>query len=65
MPASKPPLNTTDRDDNGVTGADCADRAPEPLGFAAWTVKVYVVPLVRPVTVVLVAAGLPLTVVAG
>jgi hypothetical protein len=37
----------------GVTGADAADATLVPLEFLAFTVKVYAVPLVRPVTVAL------------
>jgi len=52
----------------GVTAFDCCDSAPKPVEFLAATVKVYVVPFVRPVTVKLVAVepvrigvcGLPL-----
>jgi hypothetical protein len=47
----------------GVTALDCADAAPAPLALTACTVNVYVVPLVSPVTVVLVAGGDPLTIV--
>src|SRR4051794_1145094 len=45
----------------GVTAFDGADTAPAPLAFSACTVNVYVVPVVSPVTVVLVAGGEPLT----
>jgi hypothetical protein len=38
----------------GITGEDDADDAPVPAAFVAATVKVYGVPLVRPVTVALV-----------
>ena len=34
----------------GVTAVDAVDAALEPLAFLAVTVKVYAVPLVRPVT---------------
>ena len=39
----------------GVTAPDGCDSAPKPEEFAAATVNVYVVPLVRPVTVKVVA----------
>ena len=39
----------------GVTLFDGADSGPFPTEFVAWTVKVYAVPLVRPVTVIEVA----------
>jgi hypothetical protein len=39
----------------GVTGFVRGEGAPDPLALTAWTVNVYVVPLVRPVTVVRVA----------
>src|SRR4051794_11939297 len=50
----------------GVTGAEAADSGPVPIVFTPATVKVYVVPLVRPVTVVLAAVpvagtGMPVT----
>src|SRR4051794_11268816 len=45
----------------GVTAFAGADTAPAPLAFSACTVNVYVVPVVSPVTVVLVAGGEPLT----
>jgi hypothetical protein len=35
----------------GVTALDALDAAPVPAAFVAVTVKVYDVPLVRPVTV--------------
>jgi hypothetical protein len=47
----------------GVTDADAADAGLVPTALVALTVKVYAVPLLRPVTVVLVAGGLPVTVV--
>ena len=47
----------------GVTEFDWADTGPVPLLFAAWTVNVYAVPAVRPLMVVLVAGGAPVTVV--
>src|SRR5688572_24538798 len=49
----------------GVTGADAADAGPVPMALVAVTVNVYAVPLVRPVTVVLVAGGVPVTVLTG
>ena len=48
----------------GVTELECADTGPLPLPLTAWTVNVYAVPGVRPVIVVLVAGGEPVTVVA-
>jgi len=47
---------------DGVTAADGADSGPVPTAFVAATRNVYWVPLVRPVTVVLVAGGDPVTV---
>jgi hypothetical protein len=35
----------------GVTPFDGVDSGPLPTAFVAWTVNVYVVPFVRPVTV--------------
>jgi hypothetical protein len=49
----------------GVTEFDGAETGPDPLALEAWTVKVYAVPEARPATVVLVAGGLPVTVVAA
>src|SRR5689334_20647895 len=49
---------------SGVTAFDCADSGPDPFGLAAVTVNVYVVPFVRPVTVVVVPGGEPVTVLA-
>ena len=46
----------------GVTAFDCADTGPPPFGLIAWTVKRYVVPVVRPVIVVLVTGGVPVIV---
>jgi hypothetical protein len=46
----------------GVTAFDGADAGPVPVALVAETVKVYVVPFVKPVTVVDVAGGVPLTV---
>ena len=43
----------------GVTGLEAVDSALVPIAFVADTVKVYVVPLVRPETVVVEAGGLP------
>ena len=34
----------------GITGAEGADSALSPIAFVAWTVNVYAVPFVRPVT---------------
>src|SRR5690242_16617248 len=45
----------------GVTLADGADAALVPAAFAAVTVNVYAVPLVRPVIVALVAGAATLT----
>jgi hypothetical protein len=39
----------------GVTGAEAADSGPVPTALVAVTVKVYGVPLVRPLTVQVVA----------
>ncbi len=36
---------------DGVAGGDAADAGPVPMALVAVTVKVYAVPLVRPVTV--------------
>ena len=47
----------------GVTAFDAAEAGPVPTALVAVTVKVYAVPLVSPVTVVVVAGGLPVTVV--
>jgi hypothetical protein len=41
-----------------LIGEDATDCGPVPLAFLAATVNVYVVPLVRPVTVCVVAAEL-------
>jgi hypothetical protein len=49
----------------GVTAADCDEGRPVPTALVADTVKVYAVPLVNPVTVPVVAGGLPVTVVPG
>ncbi len=46
----------------GVTAFDCADSGPPPFGLSAWTVKRYVVPVVRPVIVVFVTGGVPVMV---
>ncbi len=48
----------------GVIAADGADAGPAPTALVAVTVNVYVVPLVRPPTVVDVAGGEPDTTVA-
>jgi len=45
-----------------VIALDGADAGPAPIALVADTVNVYVVPLVRPVTVVVVAGGAPVTV---
>src|SRR5919107_2757170 len=50
---------------SGVTAFDLADSGPEPFGLAAVTVNVYVVPFVRPVTVVVVSGGEPVIVFAA
>src|SRR5690242_10721801 len=47
----------------GVTGLDDAETAPAPTALVAATVKVYAVPLVRPLTVTVVSGGVPVTVV--
>jgi hypothetical protein len=47
----------------GVTLLDGEDSGPVPVTLVADTVKVYVVPLLSPLTVVVVAGGLPVTVV--
>ena len=49
----------------GVTALDALDAGPVPIKLVAVTVKVYVVPLVRLVTVALVVGGEPVTVVAS
>jgi hypothetical protein len=64
-PNSNPPLTSTDAVWDGATAFDGLEGGPEPLGFDAVTLNVYVVPLVRPVTVVPVGAGNPVTVVDG
>jgi len=46
----------------GVTALDGDEAGPVPLALVADTVNVYVVPFVRPVTVVDVTGGLPVTV---
>ena len=50
---------------DGVTGLDDGRRRAVPTAFVAVTVKVYDCPLVSPVTVAVVAGGVPVTVVAG
>ena len=45
----------------GVTACDGVDAGPVPTALLAETVKVYELPLVRPVTVAVVAGGLPAT----
>jgi hypothetical protein len=47
----------------GVTEFDAPDAGPVPTALVAVTVNVYAVPLVSPLTVALVAGGLPVTVV--
>jgi hypothetical protein len=47
----------------GMTEFDAVESGPVPTGFVAETRNVYAVPLVSPVTVVVVAGGLPLNVV--
>jgi hypothetical protein len=49
----------------GVTALDAADAGPVPAEFVAVTVNVYAVPFVSPVTLAVVAGGLPVTVVVG
>jgi hypothetical protein len=61
-PPSKPPLITTEFVACGVTAFDCAEAGPEPFGFDAVTVNVYVVPFARPLMLALVGAGVPVTV---
>ena len=46
----------------GVTALDAAEDGPVPTALVAATVKVYAVPLLKPLTVVVVAGGLPVTV---
>src|SRR5664279_857708 len=48
----------------GIAALEAADAAPVPLALVAVTVNVYAVPLVNPVTVVLVPGGVPVIVVA-
>ena len=48
----------------GVTEFDAAEAGPVPTALVADTVNVYAVPFVNPLTVALVAGGLPVTVVA-
>ena len=48
---------------DGVTAFEGAEAGPLPLELIAVTVKVYVVPLVKPVMVVVVGSGDPETVV--
>src|SRR4051794_6666167 len=47
----------------GVTAFEAAEAGPVPTAFTAVTLKVYAVPLVRPLTVAVVAGGFPVTVV--
>ena len=46
----------------GVTGLDAAEAGAGRSGLSAWTVNVYVVPVVSPVIVVVVAGGEPVIV---
>jgi hypothetical protein len=48
---------------DGVTAFEAADAGPVPAALVAATLKVYVVPFVRPFTTTLVAGGFPVTVV--
>src|SRR5450755_2413076 len=64
-PLSKPLLRTEDSVASGVTAFEAAEGGPLPFALLAVTVKVYVVPLVRPLTIALVGAGEPVTVVVG
>ena len=47
----------------GVTEFEDADAGPVPTAFVADTLNVYAVPLLSPLTVAVVAGGLPVTVV--
>src|SRR4051812_16538953 len=47
----------------GVTALEAAEAGDVPIAFVAVTLKVYAVPLVSPVTVAVVAGGLPVTVI--
>jgi hypothetical protein len=48
---------------DGVTAFEAADAGPVPAALVAVTLNVYAVPFVRPLTVAVVAGGLPVTVV--
>src|SRR3954467_11827656 len=50
---------------SGVAAFDFGDSGPEPFGLDAVTVNVYVVPVCRPVTFVVVSGGEPMTVFAA
>jgi hypothetical protein len=56
-------LDTTEAVADGVTAADGPDEGPVPAGLEAVTVNVYEVPLLSPVTLAVVGAGDPVTVV--
>jgi hypothetical protein len=56
-------MNVTVGIADGVTALDATEAGPVPTPFVAVTVKVYVVPFVSPVIVVVVAGGDPVTVV--
>jgi hypothetical protein len=60
---SNPPFCTAGADADGVTGLEGADAGPLPFGFDAVTVNVYDVPFAKLVTIALVGAGDPDTVV--
>ena len=47
----------------GVTEFEDAEEGPVPMALVAVTLNVYVVPFVSPLTVAVVAGGLPVTVV--
>src|SRR3954469_14648279 len=61
LPDSKPSEKTTFEYPGGVTGGEGAESAPVPTLLIAATRKVYVVPLVSPV-IVRVVAGVPVTI---
>ncbi len=44
-----------------MTAFDCGEAAPEPFALTAWTVNRYAVPVVRPVTTLLVAVPAAVT----
>src|SRR5688572_205461 len=58
-------VQTTHPPAAGVTAFEAADAGPVPTALVAATRNVYAVPLVSPVTVVLVAGGVPVTVRTG